>query len=68
MTPDSHWARPLEIAEGTTPRVLVFVCYVPPLLLASRIFLLATAMGAGPLLGTTSTMLGALGALRTPHV
>ena len=65
MTPDSHWARPLEIAEGTTPSALVFVCHVPHLLLASVIFLLATAMGAGPLPGTTSTTLDTF---RTPYV
>jgi hypothetical protein len=60
MPPDIHRARPLEIAKGTTPWVLVFVCDVPPLLLASGIFLLAIAMGAGPLLGTTSAMLNIL--------
>lgn len=30
MTPDPHWARPLELAEGTMPWVLMLVCYVPP--------------------------------------
>lgn len=68
MTLDSLWARPLEIAEGTTLRVLVFVYYVPLSLLGSRIFLLATTIGARPLLGATSTILDELDTLRTPHV
>ena len=60
MTPDPHWARPLEIAEGTTPWVLVYVCYVPPSFLVSEVFLFAAAIGAEPLLGTTFTMLDTL--------
>ena len=65
MAPNPHWARPFEIAKGATPWVLVFVGYVPPLFLASGIFLIATAMGTRPLLGTTST---ALDILRVPDV
>jgi len=65
MTPDPHWARPLEIAEGTTPWFLVYVCYVPLSFLVSGVFIFATAIGAGPLLGTTFTMLDTL---RTPYV